>query len=129
MHATASQLPTVHAVSDFRQGLAAARIRQWAKARQQMKAGHRPIVVLPGRQSHKNRSATADAAIVCALDFERALSKLPLAQQTLLLLKYRDGQPVHMIAAGLGVSVRTVDNWLPIALDALADALELEEFL
>lgn len=121
---------TIHAVKDLRQALAAARLRAWARARQQLKAGHRPMIAPPrGRATHKNTETMADAALVMCIDFERALATLESKEQTLLVLRYRDGIGQTEVARMLGMSARWVSYTEDTALAKLADALAIEELL
>jgi len=122
-------LRRVFGVMDLRQALAVGRLRQWASARQRLKAGHRPIIEMRGRPTSKTRDVTANAAVVNVIDFERALAKLPDQLQLLLVFRYRDGQTMRQVAEALGVSQRTTFTLEAIALDKLADALDIEELL
>lgn len=119
----------IQAVSNFRQGLAAARLRVWARARQSLKAGHRPNIVLRGRATHTNRTVAADAAVVMCIDFERALAKVPEPGRTYLVLRFRDGMSMEASAKAVDRSVRWAGYMEEVALEELADALALEDML
>ncbi len=70
-----------------------------------------------------------DSRHVRVLDFERALSSLDPAHQSVLLLTYRDGQGHAAAAAAIGCSIRTLAYLLPAARRRLADALDRRDLL
>jgi RNA polymerase sigma factor (sigma-70 family) len=82
-----------------------------------------------GRPTKGSKTATADAALVNVLDFERALGKLPDQLQLLLVFRYRDGQNQKQVAEALGVSVRTVSTLEGLAVSKLAESLDRTDSL
>ncbi len=78
------------------------------------------------KHSAERRQTKADARNVRVLDFERALSTLDPAQQSALILTYRDRQGHAATAAAIGCSTRTLAYMLPAARRRLANVLSLD---
>ena len=109
------------------QVLAILRLRQWAVERAALKCGRTTRMTHAGWR--ERRQTEADARNVRVLDFERALSTLDPAQQSALILTYRDRQGHAATAAAIGCSVRTLAYMLPAARRRLADTLDRLDLL
>ena len=77
----------------------------------------------------ERRQRDADAVIVRALDFERAMSTLPAPQQAALLLTYRIGATSTDIARALACSNRTAHTLVDTARARLARTLDRLDLL
>ena len=110
--------------------LALARLRQWSSERQALKNGKiHNYLRMPGRPSESPSTNRFDAALVRCIDFEREFAKLPTDSQTLLLLAYREKQPMRIVAQITGWSLRALDYKLPAALLDLARVLDKADLL
>jgi DNA-directed RNA polymerase specialized sigma24 family protein len=103
------------------------RLRQWATERQLLRNGR--TTAYRNRGWRERRLQEQDARITRCIDFERALSRLPITEQALLVAVYRDKLEQRDTAAILGCSVRKVSYLLPIARQHLADTLERLDLL
>jgi len=110
--------------------LALARLRQWSSERQALKSGKiKNYLQQPGRPPAHANTNRYDAALVRVIDFEREFGKLPADSQTLLLMAYREKQPLRIIAQITGWSMRALDYKLPAALLDLARLLDKADLL
>ena len=104
--------------------LAVVALRQWLRDRSSIRNG---TVTNYKREGYRQRRLRdADAVIVRAIDFERALSTLPAPQQAALLITYRD-RSLYVImprARALACSNRTAHSLLVVARARLARTLE-----
>jgi len=102
--------------------LAVVALRQWLRDRSSIRNG---TVTNYKREGYRQRRLRdADAVIVRAIDFERALSTLPAPQQAALLITYRIGSSRPEIARALACSNRTAHSLLVVARARLARTLE-----
>ena len=102
--------------------LAVVALRQWLRDRSSIRNG---TVTNYKREGYRQRRLRdADAVIVRAIDFERALSTLPAPQQAALLITYRIGASRPDIARALACSNRTANSLLDAARARLARTLE-----
>jgi len=102
--------------------LAVVALRQWLRDRSTIRNG---TVTNYRREGYRQRRLRdADAVIVRALDFERALGTLPAPQQAALLIHYRFGAGRAQIAQALACSNRTAHTLLDTARARLARTLE-----
>ena len=128
----ATRLDKVDGHADgWQRSIALGRLRQWAAHRRNLRNGkmnHMPLV-LRGRPTEGNRRNAADAALVQVLDFERVLNALPEQQRMLLVLHFRDGQPMREVAIAIGVCERTAHSIKAAALDALSERLDRADLL
>ncbi len=102
--------------------LAIVALRQWMRDRSALRNGRATNYRRAGYRERRQRDA--DAAIVRALDFERALGTLPAPQQAALLITYRLGATRPEIARALACSTRTADTLVVAARRRLANTLE-----
>jgi DNA-directed RNA polymerase specialized sigma24 family protein len=102
--------------------LAVVALRQWLRDRSALRSGCATNYRRAGYRERRQRDA--DAVIVRALDFERALSMLPPEQQAALLITYHTGQTRLAIAHALACSTRTAHTLLDAARARLARTLE-----
>jgi DNA-directed RNA polymerase specialized sigma24 family protein len=110
--------------------LAVTRLRQWSAERQAIKSGKiANYQRTPGRPPIHANTNRHDAVIVRVIDFEREFAKLPTDTQTLLLLAYRERQPLRIIAQITGWSPRALDYKIPAALHDLANLLDKADLL
>jgi DNA-directed RNA polymerase specialized sigma24 family protein len=109
--------------------LARLRIQHWAAERTALNSGKVRQYTSPGRPAANPSTARYDAALVRVIDFEREFGKLPTESQMLLLLAYREHQPIQMIAQVMRCSVRAVEYKLPAALKQLAAILARADLL
>lgn len=109
------------------EAMAVARLRQWSALRMLLHCGRAAQL----RQSGwiERRARNFDARQVQVIDFEKAFATLPEAEQTLLLLVYRDRERIADTAAALGTSPRTALYHLPVARQHLAEALDRRDLL
>lgn len=87
------------------------------------------FVAQPGRPPVHANTNRYDAALVRVIDFEREFGKLPADSQTLLLMAYREKQPLRIIAQITGWSKRVLDYKIPAALLDLARLLDKADLL
>lgn len=114
----------------LRQHLARIAIYRWTRDRQVLRCGKISAPLdRPGRQSHAAKTSVWDARIVRVLDFERILAGLDTEQQAVLLAVYREGLSDTVAAEFIGCSPRKVAYLKPLALEALASALDREDLL
>ena len=109
------------------QVLAILRIKQWAVDRDALKCGRTTRMTSAGWS--ERRMTEADSRNVRVIDFERALSSLDPAHQSVLMLTYRDRHGHAAAAAAIGCSVSTLAYMLPAARRRLADALDRRDLL
>jgi len=107
--------------------LAIVALRQWQRDRSALRNGKTTNYRRGGYRERRQRDA--DAVIVRALDFERALSTLPATQQAALLLTYRSGASRGEIARALACSNRTAHTLLDAARARLARTLDRLDLL
>jgi DNA-directed RNA polymerase specialized sigma24 family protein len=114
-------------ITHYDESLTVAHLRRWARDRQSLKAGRTGSYKSEG---WKQRKATQfDAAVVHAIDFERALNELTAQQHVALVLCYRDGLDQHLIAQSLACSVRKVGYLIPEARHRLTQILHRLDLL
>jgi DNA-directed RNA polymerase specialized sigma24 family protein len=82
-----------------------------------------------GRPSATPTTAVYDARIVRKIDFERCLKTIGEYFASILKLYYVDGESQAVVAASAGRSVRSINDDLPKARKALADALDAVQML
>jgi DNA-directed RNA polymerase specialized sigma24 family protein len=102
--------------------LAIIAFRQWLWDRSAIRNGRTTSYKRTGYRERRQRDA--DATIVRAMDFERALGMLPPDQQAALLLTYHTGATRPDIARALSCSDRTAHTLLDTARAKLAQVLE-----
>lgn len=102
--------------------LAIVALRQWIRDRSALRSGKTTHYRRAGYRERRQRDA--DAAIVRALDFERALSTLPGTQQAALIMTYQVGATRSSLARALECSDRTGHTILAQARQRLARTLE-----
>ena len=107
--------------------LAIIAMRQWQRDRSELRNGKTTSYRRSGWRAR--RQSDADAVIVRALDFERALATLPATQQAALLLTYRSGSSRGDIASALACSNRTAHTLLDAARARLARTLDRLDLL
>lgn len=112
-----------------REVLAVARLRLWARDRDNARNGRIADYTNVGRSKAQTVTSRYDAAIVRAIDFETAIGALPIDAQLALILTYRDGEKAVRVAAALQCSLRRVGYLLPVARLRLADRLEALDLL
>ena len=107
------------------QVLAVLALRRWATERRHIRSGNTTNYRRTGWRERRQRDA--DAALVRCLDFERALSRLPMVEQAALIATYRDGLRHH--ATAIGCSDRKLAYLLPLARLHLAETLDRLDLL
>ncbi len=98
-----------------------------ATERRQLRSGNTTDYRRSGWRERRQRDA--DARIVRCLDFERALSTLPMVEQAALIATYRDGLRHHATACAIGCSERKLAYVLPLARLHLAETLDRLDLL
>ena len=109
------------------QVLAILRLKQWAADRVALRNARATQLRHTGWRERRQREA--DSRAVRVLDFERALSQLDPAHQSVLILTSRDGMRHTATAAAIGCSPRLVAYLLPAARRRLADTLDRLDLL
>jgi DNA-directed RNA polymerase specialized sigma24 family protein len=122
-------IQTTVKLTNPKQIMAIARLRQWRTDR----------IALNNPKTHKiskqtqaravRGSAIYDARIVRALDFERALAKLPPREIQAMILHCADRESLDSVAAILACSNRTASYLVADATRRLADELERRDLL
>jgi DNA-directed RNA polymerase specialized sigma24 family protein len=107
--------------------LAVVALRQWLRDRSALRSGTTTNYRRTGYRQRRQREA--DAVIVRALDFERALGMLPPEQQAALLITYRIGARRLEIARALACSTRTAHTLVDAARARLARTLDRLDLL
>ena len=107
--------------------LAVCRLRQWAADRTALRSARTTDHSRIGYRERRARDV--DARLVRVIDFERALTRLPEEQQTILLLTYREHRDQKQVSTLAGISVRALNYKLPAARQALARTLDLLNLL
>lgn len=105
-----------------RQAIAMLHIKQWRNDRTKISAGISAIYKRNGYRERRQRDA--DARIVRAIDFEKALAQLGTLDQSMLISAYYLGHTRKETADASGISERAAAYKLPMALDALATVLQ-----
>jgi len=103
------------------------KIKQWAQDRAALRAGKTTNYNPSGWTPRMNRNA--DARIVRVVDFDRAMSRLSEAEQTLLLLAYRDRFTYAEISCLTGISTRSLTRQIPAARKKLGEILDRLDLL
>jgi DNA-directed RNA polymerase specialized sigma24 family protein len=107
--------------------LAIIALRQWLRDRNAIRNGRTCHYQRSGYRERRQRDC--DATLVRAIDFERALSTLPVDQQAALLVTYHVGAPRIQIAHALECSYRHAHTLLNTARARLARTLERLDLL
>ena len=104
-----------------------AAIQRWCHDRSKLTSGKGNQFQHRGFQRRDER--TFDARMVRVLDFERAFTKLPDADQVMMLMAHRDGIGLHELAEMISVSPNSMRRWLMDTRLALATLLEAQNAL
>lgn len=106
----------------WNEAVAVARLRQWARDNERLKAGRVPVYKNSGWA--ERRQNKFDSALVRRIDFDRVLDMLKDEDKLALIFHYRDGHTAAEIASLLGCSERKIGYLLPIARKNLACLLD-----
>jgi DNA-directed RNA polymerase specialized sigma24 family protein len=106
----------------YDEGLAVARLRQWARDKDSQKSKRATAYQRHGWA--ERRQSQFDARLVRVLDFDHILNLLSNDYRLSLIFHYRDGHTAAEIAGLLGCSERKVTYVLPLARQALASLLD-----
>jgi DNA-directed RNA polymerase specialized sigma24 family protein len=106
----------------YDEGLAVARLRQWANDKDAQKGKRAAEYKRCGWA--ERRASQFDAREVRVIDFDRILNMLSNDYRLSLIFHYRDGHTFAEVATLLGCSERKISYVLPLARKELATLLD-----